>query len=170
MEFDRKKLPTFLMVLTIIIVVIVFNVFYFANYISANNEKIVDYDLTDEDINPIRYTAVAGLFYPADVYQLDQDVDGYLEHIAPKNNSCPKIMIVPHAGYKYSAQVAAHAYKRLEPFKGKIKNVFILGPSHNIYVDGVALSSAKSFHTPLGVVKINVKLSNELTSYKLFNC
>ena len=168
MEFDRKKLPTILMILTIGVVIVIFNVFYFANYISANNEKISDSDLTDDDINPVRDAAVAGLFYPADVYQLDQDVDGYLEHVASDNSGMPQIIIVPHAGYQYSAQVASYAYKRLEPYKDKIKNVFLLGPSHNIHVDGVALSTAKSFRTPLGNVKTNSKQTNELLSYKLF--
>ena len=168
MEIDRKKIPSYLMIAAIIGVVVFFNVSYLGDYVSANNEKIVDYALSDEDINPVRETAVAGLFYPADVYQLDKDLDGYLEHVASSLSTRPHIMVVPHAGYKYSAQVAAHAYKRLLPFKNEIKKVLLLGPAHREYVKGVALAEAKSFRTPLGIVKTNDKITNELKQNPLF--
>ena len=168
MEFDRKKLPSLFMIVSIVAIIIGFNVSYYIAHISSNNEDIVDYSLSDEDINPIRETAVAGMFYPADLYQLDSDIDGYLEHVVPDTNGKPLIMIVPHAGYKYSAQVAAHAYKRLQPFKHKIKKVFLLGPSHQIFVDGVALSPAKKFRTPLGFVKTDVNITEELQNKNLF--
>lgn len=168
MEIDRKKIPSYLMIAAIIGVVVFFNVSYLGDYVSANNEKIVDYALSDEDINPVRETAVAGLFYPADVYQLDKDLDGYLEHVASSLSTRPHIMVVPHAGYKYSAQVAAHAYKRLLPFKNEIEKVLLLGPAHREYVKGVALAEAKSFRTPLGIVKTNDKITNELKQNPLF--
>ncbi len=166
MEIDRKKLPYYLMILTIVFVIIVFNFLYFNHYISVNEKSITDYDLTDEDINPIRENAVAGLFYPANVYQLEKDIDNYLQHVTSTLSNRPKIMIVPHAGYKYSAQVAAHAYKRLIPYKNQIKNVFLLGPSHYEFVDGVALSPAKQFNTPLGNVNTNTKITSDLLNNK----
>lgn len=168
MEIDRKKIPSYLMVAAIILIVVVFNISYFVNYISANNENIVDYDLSDEDINPIRKTAVAGIFYPADAYQLDKNIDGYLEHVPSKLTQRPQILIVPHAGYRYSAQIAAHAYKRIEPFKDKIKKVFILGPSHKVFVEGVALSPAKHFKTPLGLLKTNEEINKTLIQNDVF--
>lgn len=168
MEIDRKKIPNYVMIAVIIGVVVFFNVSYFSDYISANNEKIVDYGLSDEDINPVRETAAAGLFYPADVYQLDKDLDGYLEHAPSGLSGRAHIMIVPHAGYKYSAQVAAHAYKRLLPLKKEIKKVLLLGPAHREYVKGVALSEARSFRTPLGIIKTDEKITNELKQNPLF--
>ena len=168
MEIDRRKIPNYLMIVAIIGVVVFFNVSYFSDYVSANNEKIVDYALNDEDINPVREMAVAGLFYPASIYQLDKDLDGYLEHVPSDLSARAHIMVVPHAGYKYSAQVAAHAYKRLLPFKKDITKVFILGPSHRALFKGVALSSAASFKTPLGIVKTNKKITDELAQNALF--
>lgn len=168
MEIDRKKIPSYLMIAVIIGVVVFFNVSYFSDYVSANNEKIVDYALSDEDINPVREMAVAGLFYPANTYQLDKDLDGYLEHVPSDLSGRAHIMVVPHAGYKYSAQVAAHAYKRLLPFKKDITKVFILGPSHRAWVKGIALSSSASFKTPLGLVKTNKKITDELRKNPLF--
>lgn len=168
MEIDRKKIPSYLMILAIVIIIIIFNVSYFHSYISANNEKIVDYALSDEDINPVRETAVAGLFYPADMYQLDNDIDGYLEHAPSNLSGRPQMMIVPHAGYKYSAQVAAYAYKKLQPFKSQIKKVFLLGPSHRVAVNGVALSPAKQFKTPLGLINTDEPVTKELAQNSLF--
>ncbi|MBE6444285.1 MAG: AmmeMemoRadiSam system protein B [Alphaproteobacteria bacterium] len=168
MEINRKKIPTYLMIFVIVAIVVIFNISYLLNYISTNNEKIVDYSLSDEDINPIREMAVAGLFYPADMYQLDSDINGYLEHVVSDLSVRPQIVIVPHAGYRYSAQVAAHAYKRLQPFKDKIKKVFLLGPSHQVWVNGVALSPAKQFKTPLGLVKTDEQIILELAKNKLF--
>ncbi len=169
MEFDKKKLPTYIMAATIAGVVVWFNISYLHGHISSNNEKISNYSLTDEDINPTRKTAVAGLFYPADTYQLDKNLDGYLEHFSSDNGTQPQIIIVPHAGYQFSAGVAAVAYKRLQPYASKIKNVFILGPSHYVYTKGVALSSANSFKTPLGNITVNTALVEELSQNKLFS-
>ncbi len=170
MEFDRKKTPYYFMLVVIIAIVVTFNVSYFSNHISVNSTKIVNYALDDEDITPVRDSAVAGLFYPANTYQLDRDLDGYLEHVPSSLSNRPKLLIVPHAGYRYSAQVAAYAYKRLQPFKNQIKNVFLLGPSHKISVEGVALPTAKKFHTPLGNVDVNTAIISELLKHKkLFN-
>lgn len=168
MEFERKKIPTYVMIATIIGVIVWFNVSYFYGHISSNDEKINDYNLTDEDINPVRKTAVAGLFYPADTYQLDKDLDGYLEHVGSEKGTQPQIIIVPHAGYQFSAGVAAAAYKRLQPYNNKIKNVFLLGPSHYSYVKGVAIPQTKIFNTPLGNVKVNESIIAELSNNKLF--
>ena len=162
MEIDKKKISSWFMILSIVLIIGGFNVGYFIRHISSNNESIVNYDLNDDDINPIREAAVAGVFYPADVYQLNSDVKGYLTHVNPHNSGKPKILIVPHAGYKYSAQVAASALKKLEPFSKKIKKVFLLGPSHRVYVDGIALAKEKIFKTPLGLVKTDLSIANQL--------
>jgi hypothetical protein len=169
MEFDRKKIPSYVMTITILMVVVFFNVAYFTGHISVNSQNITDYALKDEDIAPVRETAVAGLFYPADLYQLSNDVDGYLENVPSTLSNRPKLMIVPHAGYRYSAQVAAFAYRRLVPFKDKIHRVFLLGPSHHVDFNGVALSKAKQFKTPLGLVKVDEHTVTELAQNNFFS-
>ena len=169
MEFDKKKLPTWFMILTIVLIIGGFNVGYFIRHISSNQQSIVNYDKKDDDIYPIREAAVAGVFYPADIYQLQSDINGYLNHISDSSSSKPKILIVPHAGYKYSAQVAASAYKRIMPFKDKLKKIFLLGPSHHVYVKGVALANEKNFKTPLGLIKNDINIANQLAQAKGFS-
>ena len=168
MEFDKKKFSSWFMIFTIIIIIGGFNVSYFIKHISSNTESIVDYNLKDDDINPVREAAVAGIFYPADVYQLKNDINGYLQHITDNNSGKPKILITPHAGYKYSAQVAASAFAKLRPFKDKIKKVFLLGPSHRVYVNGVALPKEKSFKTPLGIIKVDSDIVEQISKTKPF--
>ncbi|MBE6467525.1 MAG: AmmeMemoRadiSam system protein B [Alphaproteobacteria bacterium] len=168
MEFDKKKFSTWFMIITIILIIGGFNVGYFFKHISSNKESIVNYSLEDDDINPIREAAVAGVFYPADTYQLNSDINGYIEHISNENSGKPKILIVPHAGYKYSAQVAASAFKKIQPFKNKFKKIFLLGPSHRVRVNGVALAMEKSFRTPLGIVKTDLSIANQLDQTSTF--
>lgn len=168
MEFDKKKIPAWFMIATIILIIGGFNVSYFIKHISSNREAIVNYDKKDDDINPIRKAAVAGIFYPADIYQLHSDLTGYLDHVEYKSSSRPRILIVPHAGYKYSAQVAASAFKRIMPFKNKLKKIFLLGPSHYVHVNGVALTNEKSFMTPLGLINTDMNIVGQLAQNKGF--
>ena len=67
----------------------------------------------------------------------------------------PKALIVPHAGYVYSGNVAAVAYDRLRPARGIVRRVVLLGPCHRVPVRGLALPEAGAFATPLGQVPID---------------
>ena len=61
----------------------------------------------------IRPAAVAGRFYPDNPGELQAAVVNYLSEAvskAPARTWLPKAIIVPHAGYVYSAPVAAPAY------------------------------------------------------------
>lgn len=53
-----------------------------------------------------------------------------------------------HAGYSYSGPAAAWAYKSLD--LSQAKRVFLLGPSHALYLPGCALSKHAKYATPLG--------------------
>ena len=108
-------------------------------------------------MNTSRPPAVAGMFYPADARELQGLMTQYLEHVAvPGNNdSVPKAIIAPHAGYVYSGPVAASAYARLQPAHDRIKRVVLLGPSHRVPLFGLAISSVDQFDTPLGPVKLD---------------
>jgi predicted class III extradiol MEMO1 family dioxygenase len=67
----------------------------------------------------------------------------------------PKAIIVPHAGYIYSGPIAASAYARLQPARGTITRVVLLGPAHRVGFEGLALSSADYFVTPLGKIPVD---------------
>ena len=102
----------------------------------------------------VRNPAVAGLFYPGDPRELHAMVAGYLA-AAAAGDVVPKAIIVPHAGYIYSGPIAASAYARIQPARGRITRVVLLGPAHRVGFHGLALSSADCFQTPLGRITVD---------------
>jgi hypothetical protein len=108
----------------------------------------------------VRAPAVAGRFYPADPRALAEAVDGHLEAArrarrTPPDAPPPKALIAPHAGYAYSGPVAAAAYVEVEPLRGVVHRVVLLGPSHRVPLAGLAASTAEAFATPLGDVPVD---------------
>jgi len=99
----------------------------------------------------VRAPAVMGSFYPAQTSVLRSDVERYLEEADPPTASGDLVaLIVPHAGYSYSAPVAAHAYRLLA---GRhFDTVAVIGPSHRVPARA-ALSGFDEWFTPLGLVK-----------------
>ncbi|MCW8915636.1 MAG: AmmeMemoRadiSam system protein B [Magnetovibrio sp.] len=112
----------------------------------------------------IRPPAVAGQFYPADAATLSRQVMAFLAEAGEDVSTPPKALIAPHAGYVYSGPVAAHAYAHIAPLKGTVKRVVLLGPCHRVAVQGLALSSADSFQTPLGLVPIDHSQDDQLNA------
>ena len=104
----------------------------------------------------IRPAAVAGMFYPDNPTVLKQTLADLLSHPqAARLSRPPKALIVPHAGYIYSGPVAASAYAQLGSLRGRIRRVVLLGPTHRVYVRGLALPEADRFATPLGEVPLD---------------
>jgi AmmeMemoRadiSam system protein B/AmmeMemoRadiSam system protein A len=107
-------------------------------------------------MSTLRLAAVAGKFYSADPTQLQHDLAGLLAGArGDPAAAVPKALIVPHAGYIYSGAIAASAYARLGALRGRIRRVVLLGPSHYVFVRGLALPEAERFATPLGVVPLD---------------
>jgi hypothetical protein len=102
----------------------------------------------------VRPPAVAGMFYPGNVAELSSEVDSMLAAARPQAIK-PKALIVPHAGYIYSGPIAAQAYALLAPLRGTIRRVVLFGPTHRVYVRGLAVPSADVFATPLGDIALD---------------
>lgn len=104
----------------------------------------------------VRPAAVAGMFYPGDPETLRNAVRGYLsEARAQETHAAPKALVVPHAGYVYSAPIAANAYARIGSMRPYVRRVVLLGPSHRAPVRGLAAPQAAAFATPLGTVGVD---------------
>ncbi len=101
-----------------------------------------------------RPAAVAGSFYPADARRLEAEVRSHLAAADRLPGRRPKALVAPHAGYVYSGPVAGSAFRQLEPWRGEIDRVVLLGPSHFVALGGLALPSAEMFATPLGEVPV----------------
>ncbi len=112
-------------------------------------------------MSQIREPAVAGLFYPEDPLLLQQQMERYLSTETPVTR-CPKALIVPHAGYIYSGQIAATAYAQLLPARERIQRVILLGPAHRVAFQGLAATGALYFSTPLGVIRIDQEAMEDI--------
>ncbi len=109
----------------------------------------------------IREPAVSGTFYPDTPEVLSRDVKRYLENAKKEKVDGEIIALVsPHAGYIYSGQVAAHAYKLIE---GKaLDSVVVVAPSHRALFKGVSIYDRGGYRTPLGLVPVDTELSGKL--------
>ena len=107
-----------------------------------------------------RPPAVAGAFYPSDPGVLAQTVDALLSE-AQVHPRKARAIIAPHAGYVYSGPVAATAYQALDP---GTRRVVILGPTHRVGIEGMALTGADFQRTPLGDVPTDKELEAKIAS------
>ena len=109
----------------------------------------------------LRRAAVAGSWYPASAAALEAAVDAHLARAGTHDVEGDLVALVaPHAGLMYSGPVAAHAYGLL---KSRTFDVAILvGPSHFVAFDGVAICAEGGFDTPLGAATIDVDFASSL--------
>ena len=108
----------------------------------------------------LRSPAVAGTFYPADPAALRRQVADFLadaDNAPPTGKDLPKAIIGPHAGYTYSGPVAGRAYGRLAGARGKIRRVVLIGPSHYVGFQGLAVDTARAWAMPNGTVRLDTE-------------
>ena len=110
----------------------------------------------------IRPAAVAGMFYPASPGGLIRDLQQMLDRAPSLQPGRPKAIIAPHAGYVYSGPIAASVYAPLASLRASIRRVILLGPTHRVAVDGLAVPSATAFATPLGDIPIDQEAINAI--------
>ena len=109
----------------------------------------------------IKEPSVAGKFYPSDKQELKESVEGFLSKVQKGKRDGRLIAIIsPHAGYRYSGQVAAYGYQEIKD--SGIKKVILIGSSHHAEFKGASVYTKGSFRTPLGDIEINEKLAGSL--------
>ena len=122
----------------------------------------------------VRPATQANRFYTGDPKELSEEVDSFLAlqrlrvgasaGIRGKTiNDNVAAIIVPHAGYYYSGNVAASAYMSI-PTDKAYKRIFLLGPSHHEWLDGASVNTEADYYaTPLGNVKVDHETAMKLT-------
>lgn len=108
-----------------------------------------------------RSPAVAGSFYPADKDQLRSAVQAFLADAVPPGPERPVALIVPHAGYVFSGQIAADAFRQAVGHDYDV--VVILGPNHKAAgFRGIAVYDGPGYRTPLGIAPCDQEVSAAL--------
>lgn len=103
----------------------------------------------------MRKPVVAGRFYPATEKELLHLVEKYIKgrQSTPPIEACA--VIVPHAGYVYSGELAGKTLCSVQiP-----ETVLLIGPNHTGQGSPVSLST-KTWSTPFGSVPVNTNLAN----------
>ena len=111
----------------------------------------------------VRPATQANRFYTGNPEELSQEVDSFLAlHSSRTTYQNVAALIVPHAGYYFSGNVAASAYMTLNP-KKSYKRIFLLGPSHHEWLNGASVNSKVDYYaTPLGNVKVDRETAQQL--------
>ena len=108
----------------------------------------------------VRRSMVAGSFYPANPIELSKQIAELFSRAKKHDLDGPvRAIVAPHAGYMYSGQVAADAFKQIEG--EQYDAVIVLAPFHGFF-KGVSVYSGDGYQTPLGVVEIDRRLSDQI--------
>jgi MEMO1 family protein len=115
----------------------------------------------------VRKPAVAGAFYPGDKKTLLNTIGKFLKCAKSFEIKNLKGLIVPHAGYVFSGQTAAIAFKYFENLPLKKRNIFLIGAAHRFPIFA-SVGNYDYYETPLGKVLVSKKICKEILKNKNF--
>jgi len=103
-----------------------------------------------------RPAAVAGTWYPGSAGALTRELAAYLDLVGVTPGGRVRAIIAPHAGLMFSGPVGAFAY-RAAAASAPYDVAVLVGPSHFVGFDGVALWPDGGFDTPLGAADVDAE-------------
>ncbi|KAL7551978.1 hypothetical protein ACHAWF_015194 [Thalassiosira exigua] len=135
-----------------------------------------------DDASYVRRAHHAGSWYSSDAGELDgllgrflADAEGDGEAATAAAGrvpgSVPNACVSPHAGFRYSGPTAAYSYLALKEALRKnssLRTIVVLHPSHHVYLDCCAVSGARIIETPLGNMRVDNQLREQLLSTDKF--
>jgi AmmeMemoRadiSam system protein B/AmmeMemoRadiSam system protein A len=103
----------------------------------------------------VRRPAVAGQFYPSTASHLKLAIEAFMKDaMVPAAAAGPLALVVPHAGYVYSGQICADAYRQAARHPYDV--VVILGTNHTAAgFEGISVYSRGAYRTPLGDMPVD---------------
>lgn len=109
-----------------------------------------------------RQAVAAGRFYPDDQQALAAEMDLLFARCLPSRGlKNLRALIVPHAGYIFSGEVAASAYNQISK-ECLYKRIFVLASSHCAHYSGASIYKGGHYLIPGGKVKVDLKLASQL--------
>ena len=111
----------------------------------------------------LRPSPFAGTWYEANPKTLAANIDSYLDKAqSPKVDGKIVAIIVPHAGHRYSGQVAGYAFSALQGLMPDL--VVILSPYHSHAPFPLITTKHEAYSTPLGNIEVDQSAFTELQS------
>lgn len=110
-----------------------------------------------------RPSPIAGQWYLSDPRRLADQIDEYIHNV--KQIQVPGdilAIMVPHAGHRYSGQVAAYAFAAVKDLKPDL--VAIIAPMHYPYQERLLTTAHHAYRTPLGSIPVDQKVVEELSA------
>ena len=102
----------------------------------------------------VRHSIIAGQWYPGTARELRRTVERYFADVEAISLDGEILgLISPHAGYAYSGQTAAHAYRQVQAASFDV--VVVISPLHRLPLGRFAVTSADAYETPLGLVQLD---------------
>ncbi len=108
----------------------------------------------------IRKAQIAGTFYPGNRNELQSSLEEMLSQHQDMGIKNISGIVVPHAGYIYSGNIAAIAYKQIA--NQGFENIIVISPSHHDYFEGCSIFNG-NYETPLGLIQSNISFIDALT-------
>ncbi len=125
---------------------------------SCKGEKL---NTNNFEADSTRLPVFANQFYPGDSLTLTKAIKTFIENAKPAAAENPIAIIVPHAGYIFSGQIAADAYNQVK--NNKYDVIVVLGTNHTTAgFTNIGIYPRGAFSTPIGSVKIDEVVSQEL--------
>jgi AmmeMemoRadiSam system protein B/AmmeMemoRadiSam system protein A len=111
-------------------------------------------------------SALAGDWYAADAETLSKQIEGFFQKAKVQPISNVIALILPHAGYDYSGQIAACGLKTTDK---KYKRIVVIGPTHYVPMEEVlSVPRVTHYETLLGQIPLDVEFIDKLLKYSLF--
>ncbi|TIA87807.1 hypothetical protein E3P99_02935 [Wallemia hederae] len=117
----------------------------------------------------IREATHAGAWYTNNPAKLSTQIDGWVNEASKAGVTCVdkcRVVIAPHAGLSFSGRTAAYAYAAAN--LSQYKRIIMLGPSHHVYLTTCALSPFHAYDTPLGELRVDSQVNDDLARSKAF--
>jgi MEMO1 family protein len=122
----------------------------------------------------IRQPAVADQFYPESKEECEELINKLLDKVSDNakftefktafigSNEVLHGIVVPHAGWVFSGEIAAYAYNLVKFYvdnkmtkMGKVfKKIILIGPNHVVATDKAVVDTNDFWQTPLGQIKL----------------
>ena len=113
-----------------------------------------------------RPPAVAGTWYPGSTGALTREVDALLDAAGSPPRGHIRAVIAPHAGMMFSGPVGAYSYKAAA-VSAPYDVIALVGPSHYVAFEGVALYPDGAFESPLGAASIDHDGAAAMATYPI---